>query len=113
LSTPKYRRLIRQAKFFGFEIRLIYVLLESVELNIERVRRRVAEGGHAVPEHKIRERRERSFKQLPWFLHEADFAVIYDNSGASPKLVGQKLNGVTKIDKSAPEPIRILESKLR
>ena len=105
LSTPKYRSLVRKAKGFGFEIRLLYVLVNSVELNIERVRLRVAKGGHTVPERKIRERRERSFEQLPWFLKQADVAAIYDNSGATPRLVGTKKGGTVEIDRSAPEPL--------
>src|SRR5262249_14372470 len=41
LSTPKYRRLVNRAKQLGFEVRLIYVLLDSPQRNIERVRLRV------------------------------------------------------------------------
>ena len=113
LSTPKYRRLVRMAKSFGFEIRLLYVTLNSADLNVERVRLRVAKGGHAVAENKIRERRERSFGQLPWFLDQADFALIYDNSGASPRLVGRKQMGLVEIDPSAPDAIRFAAEKLR
>jgi predicted ABC-type ATPase len=56
LSTAKYRRLVEKAKRLGFEIQLIYVLLESVQLNVDRVALRVRRGGHAVPEDKIRSR---------------------------------------------------------
>jgi predicted ABC-type ATPase len=113
LSTAKYRRLVRTARMFGFEIRLLYVLLNSADLNVERVRLRVAKGGHAVPENKIRERRERSFRQMPWFLDHADFALIYDNSGASPKLLGRKQKGVLEIDPRAPEMIKAAARALK
>ena len=69
-------------------------------------------GGHGVPEAKIRERRERSFRQLPWFLRHADFALIYDNSGASPKLVGRKQKGMVEIDPAAPDAIKAAAAKL-
>jgi len=105
LSTPKYRRLVLAAKKLQFEFRLIFVLLESPELNIERVRLRVKKGGHDVPEHKIRERWGRSLAQLPWFL-EADQAAIFDNSGAVPRLVGQKRGYATSIDSHAPVALR-------
>lgn len=65
LSTDKYRRLVLAAKALGFEIRLTYVILDSPERNIERVKLRVAKGGHAVPEDKIVERYRRSLDQLP------------------------------------------------
>jgi hypothetical protein len=74
----------------GFAVRLIYVFLTSADLNVARVRRRVAEGGHDVAEAAIRDRRRRSFEQLAWFFEHADHAEIYDNSGAEPRLVVTK-----------------------
>ena len=98
LSTDKYRSLVLKAKKRNFEFRLIYVILKSVSLNIERVRLRVAKGGHNVPQKKIVERRIRSLQQLPWFLEQADKAWLFDNSGASPKLIGTKSDGVVRLD---------------
>ena len=65
---------MRAAKQLDFEIRLIYVILNSPDLNVERVKTRVAKGGHDVSEEKIRARYQRSLEQLPWFLSEADLA---------------------------------------
>jgi predicted ABC-type ATPase len=105
LSTDKYRPLVARAKALGFEIRLLYVTLETADMNVERVRLRVARGGHHVDEAKIRARRERSFRQLPWFLKEADQALIYDNSGAAPKLVARKSHEVIEVEPTAPDAI--------
>ena len=102
LSTPKYRRLVDKAKRHGFEVRLIYVFVRSAELQLERIRLRVAKGGHDVPETKVRERRERSFDQLGWFLAQADAAWIFDNSGAEPRLVGRKQGGTTALSSAMP-----------
>jgi predicted ABC-type ATPase len=93
LSTPKYQRLVVKAKELGFEIFLIYVVLDTVERNIERVRIRVKKGGHDVPEDKLRARFSRSLDQLPWFLEQADRAWIWDNSGAGPKTMAEKRDG--------------------
>ena len=93
LSTPKYRKLVRAAKKKRFEIVLVYVLLNSPRLNVARVALRVKKGGHAVPVNKILSRRERSLRQLPWFLKHADVAWLYDNSGATPQLIGTKEHG--------------------
>jgi predicted ABC-type ATPase len=106
LSTDKYRNLVVAAKARGFEIRLIYVILKSAALNVERVRIRVAEGGHDVAERKIIERRERSLQQLPWFLEHADGAWLFDNSGTKPRLIGTKINGKIELDPSALPEIR-------
>lgn len=87
LSTDKFRKLVAHAKSRGFGVNLIYVYLDSAELNIERVRTRVLKGGHDVPEDKIRSRRLRSFDQFGWFFTEADRADVFDNSGATPTRV--------------------------
>ncbi|PTE10070.1 AAA family ATPase [Mesorhizobium helmanticense] len=106
LSTPKYRKLVRAAKRLGFEFRLIYIVLKSPELNIERVRLRVARGGHSVPLDRVVSRFTRSLEQLPWFVEQADLAYVYDNSTAKPKLVAEKLkSGEIVLDPEAPEVI--------
>lgn len=87
LSTDKFRKLVKHAKSRGFMVNLIYVYLETVELNIERVRTRVRKGGHDVPEDRIRARRLRSFDQFGWFFTQADRADVFDNSGATPRRV--------------------------
>lgn len=101
LSTDKYRRLVLHAKALKFETRLIYVILASPDLNVERVRLRVAKGGHAVPKEKILSRHRRSLEQLPWFLEQADHASIYDNSSAKPRLIASKKGGTITVDPDA------------
>ncbi|HWQ85412.1 AAA family ATPase [Brevundimonas sp.] len=90
LSTPKYRDVVAEARRYGFAVRMIFVFLDEVDLNVERVAIRVEKGGHSVPEDKIRDRRRRSFEQFGWFLKEADRVEAYDNSGADPRLVLSK-----------------------
>lgn len=87
LSTPKYRRLVETAKAGGFSVRMLFVYLDTPDLNVERVRVRVATGGHAVPEDKIRARWSRSFENFAWFLREADTVDVFDNSGAEPRRI--------------------------
>jgi len=106
LSTEKYRALVLAAKAHGFEIRLIYILLNSLELSVERVRLRVGKGGHHVPTTKIRQRRARSLQQLPWFLKNADLAWIFDNSGAKPAQIAQKIGNTIIVDPAALPEIR-------
>jgi predicted ABC-type ATPase len=105
LSTDKYRRLVGKAKDRGFEIRLVYVVLQNPDLNVSRVRLRVKKGGHGVPEKKIRERWERSLAQLPWFLRAADWALLLDNS-ADLRVIGRKVKGIVTLDPAAPEAMR-------
>ena len=99
LSTDKYRNLVLAAK-------ARHVILKSADLNVERVRIRVAEGGHHFAKRKIIERRERSLQQLPWFLEHADGAWSFDNSGSKPRLIGTKLCGNIVLDAAALPEIR-------
>jgi predicted ABC-type ATPase len=106
LSTDKYRRLVVLAKGLGFRLHLIYVILDRPERCIERVRMRVAKGGHAVPENKVLERYGRSLQQLPWFLEAADFATVFDNSGREPRLIAEKTGSTLVVDRDALPSIR-------
>lgn len=105
LSSGKYRSLVETAQTLGFEIWLLYVVLDSPDRNVERVRLRVKKGGHDVPEDKIRARYSRSLEQFPWFLDRADRAWIYNNSGAEPDLIGEKADGVITLYKGALDRI--------
>lgn len=111
LSTDKYRRLLEKAQGRGFEIRLIYVFVRSFDLQMERIALRIAKGGHAVPADKVRERRERSFDQLRWFLERAHSAWMFDNSGEKPELVGRKEAGRLTLGDGVPSDLlrRILD----
>lgn len=93
LSSDKYRRLVEKAKAHDFEFCSLYVYVDSVAKQLDRIRVRVAKGGHDVPEDKVRARRERSFDQMPWFFWQSDRAWIFDNSGSEPVTVGHRNKG--------------------
>lgn len=87
LSSSKYRRLVEDAHVRGFEVRMIYVLLDSVDRQLARIRRRVSEGGHDVPADKVASRRSRSLEQFAWFVSEVDRCFVFDNSSGNPDLI--------------------------
>lgn len=93
LSSGKYRRLLARAQERGFAVRMIFITLRSADEQLARIRVRVAEGGHDVPEAKVRARRARSFEQLAWFAEHVDQLFIFDNSGASPTLIASRSAG--------------------
>lgn len=101
LSTDKYRRLVDKAKGLGFSIWLIYVVLDSPERSIERIKLRVAKGGHHVDDEDVKRRYYRSLEQLKWFLDQADQAWIYENSGAEPRSIANKADDVITVDENA------------
>jgi predicted ABC-type ATPase len=56
LSGRNYLEMMLDAKARGFEVRLVYIGTESVEINLARIRNRVLARGHDVPENDVRRR---------------------------------------------------------
>jgi predicted ABC-type ATPase len=71
--------LIRRAGAAGYQVR-VHVVLLPVEVAILRVKRRVAKGGHDVPEDRIRGRYARLWDLVAEAITLADAATVYDNS---------------------------------
>lgn len=92
LSSDKYRRLIDLASRRGFDVRMIYVVLDSVDQQLGRIRLRVASGGHDVPAEKVASRRLRSFDQLAWFAQRVDQCMIFSDGGSEPELVAASVS---------------------
>jgi predicted ABC-type ATPase len=72
--------LVRQARDAGFRVVVYHVSVRKAELSVSRVALRVGEGGHDVPEDKIRERYERNQPLIRQAVLLADHAVVFDNS---------------------------------
>ncbi len=71
---------VAKAKALGYEIILVYVHLDTVELNEARVTQRVSEGGHNVPSDKIRNRIPRTMSNIKKIIPLVDSARLLDNS---------------------------------
>ena len=81
-------RLLKEAAKAGIEVRIWYVGLESVDLHIARVRSRVAQGGHDIPEARIRERYDRSRWNLIGLLPNLVELKVFDNTAESDPRAG-------------------------
>lgn len=92
LSTPRNLELLKLAKEKGYEIVLFYVYTENPNINVERVAKRVSQGGHDVPKDKIITRYHRAMEIFKDVLDVADTAYVYDNS-KQYKLSLAKING--------------------
>ena len=80
LAGRRYLRMMLEARTRGFEIMLVYIGTESVEINLARIRNRVLAGGHDVPESDVRRRYRRSYQNLPIAIKRADHSILFDNS---------------------------------
>ena len=73
-----------------YEIIIYFLKLASVELAIERVKLRVAKGGHNVPEKDIKRRFKRSWKHFnELYKPLADSWVVFDTSGELPVIIDE------------------------
>ena len=94
LSGKGYERKIRCWKKLGYEIIMYYLKLPSAEIAIERVRFRVAQGGHHVPEEDIRRRFSRSWRNFNEIYKPlADSWVIFDTSKSPSIILDEGCNG--------------------
>lgn len=82
LSGRTLRKLIVQAAGRGFEIIIMFVFLGSIETCEARVRQRVNQGGHDVPQSDIERRYWRSISNF-WrdYRFLVDGWVLHENSG--------------------------------
>lgn len=88
LSGTAYARRLEGMKEKGYRIVLFYLRLPSPELALERVRIRVLEGGHDIPEVDLRRRYAKSWKNFVDIYQElADKWIVFDNSGKTPILL--------------------------
>jgi predicted ABC-type ATPase len=93
MSSPDKVLFLRDARQRGFRTYLYYIATEDPEINVERVRNRVADGGHDVPEAKIRERYHRSIGLLGEAVRAADRAWLFDSSGDQAWFVAEARDG--------------------
>lgn len=103
--------LLHSARARGYRVTVVYVHLASAELNVARVSQRVTEGGHSVPEAKIRARRDRVLGLIREALAAADDAVVLDNSDdRDPFRVVARLAGgrVTQAAEALPGEVAAL-----
>lgn len=93
LATRSYAALVRKAHGYGYEVELLYVWLSSPLAAKIRVARRVAEGGHDIPEHIIERRYAAGLTNLfEVFLPIVDFWTIVDNSRGMYAIVASSLD---------------------
>jgi predicted ABC-type ATPase len=88
LSGLTYANFLREAKKQGFEIKIYFLFLDKVTLNIERIKKRVSLGGHDIPSKTVKRRQLRCFENF-WQIYRplADSWNILDNSKSKPQLV--------------------------
>lgn len=73
-------RHMKAARRKGYRVILHYVSVDFPEQALDRIRNRVALGGHDVPEADVRRRFPRSLNNLHSAVEQADEVLLYDNT---------------------------------
>jgi predicted ABC-type ATPase len=90
-SGRSYIPLLRRCKADGWRVTLIYLWLPSPEMALERVARRVREGGHRIPDDVVVRRYWAGLANMRHlYLPLADTASIYDNSDRTLMLIAER-----------------------
>jgi predicted ABC-type ATPase len=74
---------LEEAVRAGYLVVLCYIGIESSDVSEQRVAMRVSQGGHDVPEEKLRERFPRILANLGKAIQRLPHVLIYDNSDLS------------------------------
>lgn len=93
MSSPDKIGFMREAQDKGYRTYLYFVATDDPEINISRVKLRVSQGGHDVPEGLIRSRYARSIDLLDEACTAANRAYVFDNSGDAHELIAEISDG--------------------
>jgi predicted ABC-type ATPase len=81
------------------DVIMIFCGLASVQMHLDRVKSRVRQGGHDIPEERIRTRWETSRQNLIWLLPRLAHLQVFDNSAEAA------------LGEDVPFPVLVLEMK--
>lgn len=86
MSGNTHLALMEEAREAGLSPILLYFSVREPEISLQRIARRVAEGGHNVAEDVVRRRFARSHANLARYAAAADLWRVYEASGSKPCL---------------------------
>ncbi len=107
LATRSLLQMIRSSKEMGYTVSILYLWVSSPELARQRVRARVAAGGHNVKDETIQRRYEAGLKNFfGIYLPECDHWTLADNSNPPFRLIAEGgRKGITVHDPQLYETI--------
>jgi predicted ABC-type ATPase len=82
-SHPSKISELQQAVLAGYRCHVILIATDNPAINVDRVAHRVRNGGHDVPENRIRDRYQRTLALFPSMIEQASEALIFDNTSSN------------------------------
>ncbi|MBU6141103.1 MAG: hypothetical protein KGP29_06090 [Proteobacteria bacterium] len=92
---------LKKANELGYKTYVYFIATESPEINISRVKLRVRQGGHDVPQDKITSRYYRSLNLLSEAIKNSWRTYVFDNSGSSEFLLAEAQEGEIELKTDA------------
>jgi predicted ABC-type ATPase len=88
LASRSYVNTVKRAKELNYTVTLLYMWLPSPEMAIERVKQRVARGGHHIPDQTVIDRYYGGIKNLfQLYMPVVDYWIISDTSESVYKMI--------------------------
>ena len=109
LSGKTHLRLVALAKANNMAVKLLYFFVDTPEQCLERVARRVSEGGHDVLEADLRRRFARSLENFSLYVKHCDFWRVYDANDRQPVTLAKGAFELIAYDSSGPAPSQLLQ----
>ena len=98
LSARSYRTSIMEWRRLGYRVVLYFIWLPSSELAIQRVAKRVREGGHNIPEAVVRRRYARGMVNLfDLYIPIVTTVCVYDGASFPPIPIAEIEGGSTLV----------------
>ncbi len=93
LSGRLVARMIPKWQKIGYRVKLLFLHVSDVQIAVDRVAVRVAQGGHHVPESVIRRRYHKGWRNFQdVYRRMVDIWALYDNSDETPVLIDRGVN---------------------
>lgn len=91
LATRSYVSLIKRAKDYGYRVIVLFFWLDSPEMAVRRVSKRVSLGGHSIPHDVVFRRYYRGiYNLLNLYKPICDTWIIFDNMDLVPEIIAKK-----------------------
>ena len=87
LSSDYKLEILRKAKKEGYFIKCVFVLTIDPQINIARIKSRVAAGGHDVEKSKVIDRYYKSINNIKKLLDICDIMHVYDNTDTPQRII--------------------------
>jgi predicted ABC-type ATPase len=102
MSGLTYVEIIKEWKWAGYHVTIVFLKLGSAALSLKRIASRVAQGGHHVPKADAIRRLQRGWSNFEKHYRDlADETVVFDLSGSVPSAVQQVVRTKGKAAKTS------------